>query len=108
MATDCWRKMLPILKQAGHLAAIDASVLEEWCICRARIAECERDIAKNGLTADGERGSVKNPATTIAGQYRTRLKVCEEQLGIGSMNRLRLPPPPPPKDDDSDLEGTPD
>lgn len=107
-ARKVWRELLPLLKASGRITTLDASVLEEYCICRARVAACEQEIDDKGLVIEGPRGPVKNPATTIAGQYRTRLKVCEEQLGIGSMNRLRLPPPPPPESNDDDLDAPAD
>lgn len=103
-ARSIWRAMLPQLLQTGHLAYVDGDLLADYCVCRARILECEREISVAGLVVDGQRGPVRNPAVTIAGQYRNRSKVCEEQLGLGPMNRLRLPPPLPPADNDDDLD----
>lgn len=104
IAREHWHRLLPQLRAQGHLAHIDAGVFEELCICVGRISECEREMTLKGLVVEGDRGPVKNPVATIASQYRSRLKICEEQLGIGIMNRLRLPPPAPESDGDDDLD----
>ena len=103
-ARRIWRKMHRELQVVDRLAVIDEDLLEEYALCRARILECENELQEHGLMLNGPRGPIKNPCATIAGQYRSRVKVLEEQLGIGFMNRLRMPPPTPPDDTDSDLD----
>lgn len=40
-----------------------------------------------------ERGTVKNGAATIAGQYRTQLAWCIRELGLSSSARRGIAPP---------------
>ncbi|WP_449469798.1 P27 family phage terminase small subunit [Streptomyces tanashiensis] len=49
-----------------------------------------------------ERGTVKNGAATIAGQYRTQLARCIRELGLSPSSRSAITPPEP-EDDDSDI-----
>jgi len=103
-ARRVWRRIVPQVKQTGRLAYIDADLLTDYCICVARIQQCEKEIG-DSLVVSGHRGvSGKNALITVANSYRSRVKLCEEQLGIGSMNRMRLPPPPaaPASNDDLD------
>lgn len=88
-----WRRVVPVLRVAAGLGAVDAHVLTDYCICVARIDECERDISRRGMLVEGERGWQKNGATTVAGQYRTQLRAYIGELGLSPSARGRLAPP---------------
>lgn len=96
-----WRRVVPVLEKTAGLGAIDAHLLADYCICVARIDECERDISRRGMLVEGERGWQKNGATTVAGQYRTQLRAYIGELGLSPSARTRLAPP---KGDDDDGE----
>lgn len=96
-----WRRIVPVLRHTAGLAAVDATILTDYCVCVARIDECERDISRRGLQVEGERGWQKNGATTVAGQYRTQLKAYIGELGLSPSARGRLTPPKG-NDDDED------
>src|SRR5688572_20618928 len=36
-----WRRVVPVLERSAGLGALDANILAEYCICVARIDECE-------------------------------------------------------------------
>jgi P27 family predicted phage terminase small subunit len=99
VASREWRRVVPVLKVAAGLGAPDAHVLRDYCICVARIDECERELSTSGLLMAGERGWQKNGATTIVAQYRTQLARYIGELGLSPSARTRLVPK---KDADDD------
>lgn len=94
-----WRRIVPVLKHAVGLAAVDATLLHDYCVCVARIDQCERDLSTRGLLMEGERGWQKNGATTIVSQYRAQVKVYIRELGLSPSARTGMSPP---KGDDDD------
>jgi P27 family predicted phage terminase small subunit len=94
-----WRRVVPVLKYTAGLAAVDANLLHDYCVCVARVDQCERDLSTRGLLVEGERGWQKNGATTIVSQYRAQLKVYIRELGLSPSARTGMTPP---KDDDDD------
>jgi len=99
MARREWRRVVPVLKHAVGLTAVDVTLLHDYCVCVARIDQCERDLSIRGLLMEGERGWQKNGATTIVSQYRAQLKVYIRELGLSPSARTGFSPP---KDDDDD------
>ena len=95
-----WRRIVPVLKHTAGLAAVDANLLHDYCVCVARIDQCERELSQNGLLMLGERGWQKNGATTIVNQYRAQLKVYIRELGLSPSARASISPPG--DDDDGD------
>ena len=95
-----WRRVVPALKHSAGLAEVDANLLADYCVCVARIDQCERDLSTRGLLMEGERGWQKNGATTIVSQYRAQLKVYIRELGLSPSARAGLKPPG--DDDDGD------
>ncbi len=94
-----WRRVVPVLHHAAGLGAVDVHILADYCICVARIDECERDISRRGMLLEGERGWQKNGSTTVAGQYRTQLRAYIGELGLSPSARAGIKPP---KGDDDD------
>jgi P27 family predicted phage terminase small subunit len=97
-----WRRIVPVLKHSAGLADVDATLLHDYCVCVARLDQCEREISTTGLLILGERGWQKNGATTIAGQYRSQLKVYIRELGLSPSARASFTPPKGGDDDDGD------
>ncbi len=87
-----WRRVAPVLKASAGLADVDTNLLHDYCVCVARIDQCERELSHNGLLQLGERGWQKNGATTIVGQYRTQLRAYIGELGLSPSARTRLKP----------------
>lgn len=94
-----WRRVVPVLKVAAGLGAVDAMVLRDYCVCVARLDEAERDISTRGALLMGERGWQKNGYTTIAAQLRTQLARYIGELGLSPSARTRLAPPKKGPDD---------
>jgi P27 family predicted phage terminase small subunit len=95
-----WRRVVPVLKVTAGLAEVDAQLLHDYCVCVARIDQCEREMSRRGLLIEGERGWQKNGATTVAGQYRQQLRAYIGELGLSPSARGRIAPPK--GDDDED------
>lgn len=94
-----WQRVVPVLRHTAGLAEVDAQILADYCICVARVDQCERDISTRGMLIEGERGWQKNGSTTVAGQYRQQLRSYIGELGLSPSARGRLTPP---KDDDDE------
>lgn len=97
-----WRRIVPVLKFTAGLAEVDTQTVMDYCICVARIDQCERVISMHGLLMRGERGWQKNGATTVVGQYRQQLARYIGELGLSPSARGRLTPPEGGDDGDED------
>ncbi|MFI6302162.1 phage terminase small subunit P27 family [Amycolatopsis thailandensis] len=95
-----WRRVVPVLKYTAGLAAVDAAALQDYCVCVARIDQCEREISRVGLLIEGERGWQKNGATTVVSQYRAQYKIYLREFGLSPSARVGITPPE--GDDDGD------
>lgn len=100
VAAEEWGRVVPVLKFTAGIGDVDTAVLKDYCVCVARIDQCERSIAKHGLLMQGERGMQKNGATTIVGQYRSQLARYIGELGLSPSARGRIQPPETGGDDD--------
>jgi P27 family predicted phage terminase small subunit len=89
-ARDEWRRVVPILTGYKLLTHLDLELIRDYCICVARIDQCERQLSVEGPTVFGARGMVKNPVLTVAGQYRQQLKFYIGELGFSPSSRGRL------------------
>lgn len=90
VARDEWRRIVPLLHNAGLLTDLDSAVLTDYCRVWAELDACVRDIAVNGRWQRGERGAQKNPSTTVANQLRAQLKHYLGELGLTPPARDRL------------------
>lgn len=97
-----WRRVAPVLKHSAGLAEVDTEILRDYCICVARIDQCERDISMRGMLLEGERGWQKNGSTTVVAQYRSQLKTYIRELGLSPSARASIPPPKGNDDDGGD------
>lgn len=88
-----WRAVVPVLDHQGLLATVDRGVLIDYCLCWARLLECERAISREGLVTAGQKGAVRNPKTITAAQYRAALRNYRAVLGLSPSDRGRLAPP---------------
>jgi P27 family predicted phage terminase small subunit len=99
-----WRRIVPPLDAVGLLTGIDWETLVDYCLVVAHIDQCVRDLSENGLWAYGERGAVKNPASTQLNQLRTQLKFYIGELGLSPVARNSLDAPEADDDGDSPFD----
>lgn len=83
-----WQTIVPALDAMGLLAGVDATALEDWCTCVARLDQCEREITQRGLII-AETGT-RNPATMAAQGIRQRMGRLESQLGLTPLAREQM------------------
>ncbi|MEU6964644.1 phage terminase small subunit P27 family [Streptomyces chrestomyceticus] len=102
VASTEWSRVVPILEVAAGIGEVDYSTVKDLCVCVARIDQAERDLSERGLMVTAERGTVKNGAATIAGQYRTQLARYIRELGLSPSARAAITAPEP-EDGDSDI-----
>lgn len=98
-----WRRVVPVLKNTAGLAAVDSHLLQDYCICVARIDQCERDLSRRGMLIEGERGWQKNGSTTVVSQYRAQLRAYIGELGLSPSARAGLAPLGDDDDDGDDV-----
>lgn len=102
VARRTWRRVAPVLVKSMGLAEVDQDVLRDYCVCVARIDQCERDISVRGMLIQGERGWQKNGSTTVVAQYRGQLRSYIRELGLSPSSRSSIPPPKGLDDDGTD------
>ncbi|MYU56872.1 MULTISPECIES: phage terminase small subunit P27 family [Streptomyces] len=102
VASEEWRRIVPILEVAAGIGEVDHTTVKDLCVCVARIDQAERDLSERGLIVTAERGTVKNGAATIAGQYRSQLARYIRELGLSPSARTAITAPEP-EDDGSDV-----
>ncbi|MER5711731.1 phage terminase small subunit P27 family [Streptomyces sp. NPDC002122] len=93
VASTEWRRIVPVLEVAAGIGEVDHATVKDLCVCVARIDQAERDLSERGLMVTAERGTVKNGAATIAGQYRTQLARYIRELGLSPSSRSAIVPP---------------
>ncbi|CAM5470111.1 hypothetical protein SXANM310S_00462 [Streptomyces xanthochromogenes] len=99
VASEEWRRIVPILEVAAGIGEVDHTTVKDLCVCVARIDQAERDLSERGLIVTAERGTVKNGAATIAGQYRTQLARYIRELGLSPSARSGITLPESENDD---------
>lgn len=95
-----WARIVPVLDHCAGLGVTDRTVLVDYCVCAARLDLVEHHITLQGLITQGQKGPVRNPLTTIAGQYRQQIARYVGELGLSPSARGRLSPPEGDPDDD--------
>lgn len=88
-AKRTWDNVVKMLDAQGFLAQVDLEALTDLCVCEARLLQLERDISRNGVSTEGERGAQKNPSVTAANQYRTHLRHLRVQFYMSPAARAR-------------------
>jgi P27 family predicted phage terminase small subunit len=99
-----WRRVVPVLKYTAGLAVVDTAALQDYCVCVARIDQCEREISQRGMLMEGERGWQKNGATTVVSQYRAQYKIYLREFGLSPSARVSITPPGDDDDDDDPFD----
>jgi len=96
-----WKDLVPVLDGIEILSSVDASALADFCVCLARLQQCEKDISERGILVDGERGMVKNPSCQLARQYRVSVQAWASQFCMTPVARARLNVTPDGRDPNS-------
>ncbi len=105
-----WKRVAPLLEDAGILREIDASLLASYCQMFAHWRTSEDDIAKNGLvitvssqTRTGRTDKpVQNPAVRNSIQFHKAMVATAVKFGINPLDRPRIEVPPTDEHDEDD------
>lgn len=90
VAAEAWKRWVDELWKAGLLNRAHGDVLADAAICVGRIAQCERDISRNGIQYLSDRKTkVMNRAVTAASAYRQALKGYIALLGLAPGAKLK-------------------
>lgn len=108
-AHDEWELTVRELERRGMLTRTDATTVVDYCLCHARVLQCERRLSSKGFIVHGANGPVKNPVAQLLSQWRQALQRHRADLGLSPMARMRLGREEErPPDDDSDLNEAPE
>ncbi|HEX4124516.1 MAG TPA: phage terminase small subunit P27 family [Tepidisphaeraceae bacterium] len=78
-----WDRLLPLLRDAGRLKAIDADQLALYCTAYARWAEAEKQIAESGTVVKSPNGyPVQNPYLSIANKAMQQMHQYLAKFGM--------------------------
>ncbi|MFE1129618.1 P27 family phage terminase small subunit [Streptomyces albidoflavus] len=102
-ARDVWGRTIPALVAAAGLTDSQRETAIEYCLTVARLWQAERELSRQGLVVETERGNVKNPWVTIAHQYRSHFRSLVGELGLSPAAATRITPPDFGGDDDGDI-----
>lgn len=101
-----WARVVPVLDRMRLLSTLDGLVLIDYCVSWARLLECERALAEQGLVLNvvKTRGDLlqweeprRNPHSTTAKEYRAALRGYVAELGLSPSARGRIALPTVPQ-----------
>jgi P27 family predicted phage terminase small subunit len=85
-----WRRIVPVLEDAGLLTTIDRAVLVRYCCAWADWLELQGLIQKSGKVLKGPRGHfVRNPLWFQLQDAGATLSELGKQLGLSPVARIR-------------------
>ncbi|MFJ9549073.1 P27 family phage terminase small subunit [Streptomyces erythrochromogenes] len=99
-AAAVWARTIPALVHSAGLTDAQRETAIEYCVTVTRLWQAERELSRNGLVVATERGYVKSPWVTIAGQYRSHFRSLVGELGLSPASATRITPPENGGDDD--------
>jgi phage terminase small subunit len=86
-ALDVWQRTEPLIR--GRLRPEHATTLGAWCRTAAELDRLDRQIAVEGLTAEGPHGPVVSPAANLAAKLRGTLLALGKSLGLDPSSVIR-------------------
>jgi P27 family predicted phage terminase small subunit len=89
-ALDVWRRMAPDLEKRGVLTAWDVEAFAVYCDAVVHFRQASLEVARDGMTVQGVRGVVKNPAVTAAKDYADLMQRYGARFGLTPSDRASL------------------
>jgi P27 family predicted phage terminase small subunit len=84
------RELVCELERVGTLHSADRHLIELAAVAVGRMRQARALIAKEGLTARGDRGSVVHPAVRVELSAMRELRALLSELGLSPTSRSRL------------------
>ncbi len=108
-----WKRVAPLLSQAGVLQQIDQSLLASYCTMYGHWRASEEDIQQNGLvitvtstTRTGRTDKpVPNPAVSNSIRFHKAMMATAVKFGINPLDRPRIEIPPDEIEDEPEDDG---
>lgn len=89
-----WNRIVPELAELGLLARIDRALISAYCQCWAMYVDAIRDIRKNGMTFETEKGYVgQRPAVGIAARMLEKMNQLSAKFGFTPSDRAKMSMP---------------
>lgn len=86
-----WNRYAPVLIRLRVLTELDRATLADLCVVEARLAECNRELDKDGVVIAGARGGlVRHPAVMAANAYGARALQLRAKLGMSPVDRAKV------------------
>ena len=99
-----WRRLVALLEPTGLLSRLDRDLLAAFCETVVLRRTAHAQLAAEGLTVAGYRGSkVKSPCWQVYRDATNMLTSLAKELGLSPAARVRMPIAPPPEEDDDPL-----
>lgn len=89
-AKKIFRRLVKEMEQTELWTNVDVDTLAVYCDAVVRYAQASQDIEENGLTVEGARGVVQNPAVLVASKYASIISRCAAKLGLDPASRASL------------------
>jgi P27 family predicted phage terminase small subunit len=97
-----WNRIGQQLIDLHLLTSIDLQVFEAYCLNVELMVRARESIQDNGMTVQGSRGPVRNPAIAAFGQATTAIRSLASEFGLSPSARSRIKLP---TDDEETLAG---
>jgi len=96
-----WRRVVPLLEDAGVLTELDGGVLAGFCECLADLRRTSAIIERDGYSFTTESGySAPRPEVAIRKAALAQLRQYAAHLGLSPASRTRVEVVPPPAEFD--------
>ena len=99
VARQEWRRIVPLLLEAGSIAKLDRATLSAYCAAWSRFKAATLALQERGTTQRTKQGITRRPETAIAAEAEKSLRALGDALGLSPVSRTRLDFAPPPEKD---------
>ncbi len=90
-----WERVVPLLHQAGMLAALDRTALACYCQTWAQYQRCQHAILVNGQVVDTKSGPKTRPEVSISANLMKEIRQFCALFGLAPGSRMRMEVPGP-------------
>jgi P27 family predicted phage terminase small subunit len=94
-----WQRTGALLIAAGTLSETDLAVLAVYCLNLDLLVRAQGEIERNGMTIEGVRGRVRNPALAVVSGTTAAIRSLASELGLTPKSRARVAGPAEDADD---------
>jgi P27 family predicted phage terminase small subunit len=92
-ARGVWRKLAPDLVAKGILTFWDVDLFARYCWLASKTKELMLSVDADGLTIQGDRGQVKNPAMQLLRDTTSQMVTIGARFGLTPSDRGQLSMP---------------